>query len=273
MSIKLVAIDIDGTLVNNKRELTTGVRQTLLEAHRQGCKVVLCTGRPLPGVQAELDLLELTGNQDYVITYNGSLVQNIGTKEIIFAKEITKEDYLDIEYMSRKLGVHLHVSGTDAIYTANRNLSPYTIYESMLVNMPIKYRTQEEMTDAKHLQMIKTMMIDEPDILDAAIKKLPAEFKEKYTIVKSAPFYLEVLNKEANKGTALHALAEHLGFAKEELMAIGDNENDLTMIEYAGTGVAMQNAIPLIKEHADYITEGTNDQDGVAEAVKKFVLQ
>lgn len=270
MSIKLVAIDIDGTLVNSKRELTENVKNALQEAHRNGVNVVLCTGRPLPGVQPELELLQLTGKDDYVITYNGSLVQSVASEEVISAYELTYEDYLEIEVMARKLGVHLHVSGKDAIYTANRDLSPYTIYESFLVNMPVKYRTQEEMQE--DIEMIKIMMIDEQEILDAAIAKLPQSFREKYTVVKSAPFYLEVLNKKASKGAALASLAEHLGLEQDEIMAIGDNENDLTMIEYAGVGVAMKNAIPLVKDAADYVTIGTNDEDGVAEAFRKFVL-
>lgn len=270
MSIKLVAIDMDGTLVNSQRQVTEGVKAAVKEAQAKGVKIVLCTGRPFPGVEPELELLSITGEEDYVITYNGSLVQNVHTKETLFSASLTKEDYLDINYMAQKLDVHLHVSGDDAIYTANRDISPYTVHESFLVHMPIKYRTTEEILKAD-INMIKMMMIDDEPILDAAIEKLPADFKEKYNTVKSAPFYLEVLNKEASKGVALKALAEHLGLTAAEVMAIGDNENDLSMLEYAGTAVAMQNAIPLVKENCDYITEMTNDEDGVAEALRKFV--
>jgi len=115
------------------------------------------------------------------------------------------------------------------------------------------------------------MMIDEPAILDAAIARLPQTFRDKYTTVKSSPFYFEILNKEASKGAAVANLAQHLGIKQEEIMAIGDNENDLSMIEYAGLGVAMGNAVPLIKEAANVVT-ATNDEHGVAEAIKKFVL-
>lgn len=270
MSIKLVTIDMDGTLVNSQRQVTPEVIAAVAEAKAKGVRIVLCTGRPFPGVEPELALLNLMDDSDYVITYNGSLVQNVKTKEVIFSAELTKDDYLVINYMAQKLGVHLHVSGEDAIYTANRDISPYTVYESHLVHMPIRFRSSDEMMQLD-LNMIKMMMIDEPEILDAAIQQIPEEFKENYTVVKSAPFYLEVLNKAANKGAAVHALAEHLGLTKDEVMAIGDNENDLSMIQYAGTGVAMANGIPLIKEHADYITTATNDEDGVAEALRKFI--
>ncbi|MFV0557919.1 MAG: sugar-phosphatase [Enterococcus sp.] len=269
MSIKLIAIDIDGTLLNDQRQLTPTVKSALNQARQQGVKVVLCTGRPIPGIQDLLIELELLGVEDYAITYNGSLVQNTHNGQIISQHGIDYEQYIEIEMMARKLNVHFHASGEDAIYTANRDISPYTVFESSLVNMPVKYRTQEEMNG---ITIVKTMMIDEPEILAAANAKLPEAFREKYTVVKSAPYYLEVLNKNANKGIAVKALADYLGIKQEETMAIGDNENDLAMIDYAGISVAMKNALPIVKERADYTTKTTNNEDGVAEAVHKFVL-
>lgn len=270
MSIRLIAIDIDGTLVNSERKLTERVKNTLIAARDKGVKIVLCTGRPLPGVQPELEALGLVTDEDYVITYNGSLVQNVGTKEEIFSAHLSQDDYLDVSYMAQKLGVHLHVSSSDAIYTAHRDISPYTVHESWLVHMPIKFRSADEMI-TEPVEMIKMMMIDEPAILDAAIAQIPADFKERYTVVKSAPFYLEVLHPGASKGVGLAQLASHLELTSDEVMAIGDNENDLTMLEYAGIGVAMENAIPIVKEVADVET-ASNDEDGVALVVEQYVL-
>lgn len=269
MSIKLVAIDIDGTLLNSASQLTTGVKEALQKAKEKGVYIVLCTGRPLPGVKEYLNTLDLLSADDYVITYNGSLVQNVATQQTVFSANLTKSDYLKVNYMAQKLGVHLHVSGVDAIFTANRNISPYTVHESALVHMPIKYRTSDEMVHNDY-DMIKMMMIDEPEILDHAITQLSLDFKEQYTIVKSAPFYLEILHKGANKGIALAKLAEHLNIKQAEVMAIGDNENDMAMLEYAGIGVAMQNAVEKTKAVADYVTTASNDEDGVKEAIEKF---
>ncbi len=269
MSIKLVAIDIDGTLLDSAGQLSEGVKKALQEAKQKSIRIVLCTGRPLPGVTKYLKALDLLSADDYVITYNGSLVQNVATQHTVFSANLTKNDYLKINYIAQKLGVHFHVSGVDAIFTANRNISPYTVHESTLVHMPIKYRTSDEMIHNDY-EMIKMMMIDEPEILDHAITQLPAEFKEQYNIVKSAPFYLEILHKGANKGIALKKLAEHLAIEQAEVMAIGDNENDMAMLEYAGIGVAMQNAVEKTKAVADYITTASNDEDGVKEAIEKF---
>jgi Cof subfamily protein (haloacid dehalogenase superfamily) len=268
MSVKLVAIDIDGTLLDSNRRITPKVKETLKRANEQGIYIVLCTGRPLPGVTEQLTELELYGDNDYVITYNGSLVQATKSKEIISQYTLSYDDFLNIELMSRKVGVHLHTIDSEAIYTANRDIGKYTVHEASLVNMPLKYRTVDEMTP--DMSIIKMMMIDEPEILDNAIAQLPASFVEKYTTVKSTDFYYEILNKEASKGNALAKLGEHLGVKQAEIMAIGDNENDLSMIEYAGIGVAMGNATDNIKKAADIQTL-SNDEDGVAEVLLNYL--
>lgn len=144
MSIKLIAIDIDGTLLNNDRKITPAVYKALKDAEAQGVRIVLCTGRPLTGVQDLLKELDLFTDNDFVITYNGSLVQKTKNQEIISEFGLSQDDYLFVEMTARKLGVHLHVETEDTMYTANRDISPYTIYEAFLVNMPLKYRTDRK---------------------------------------------------------------------------------------------------------------------------------
>ncbi|KAF1295728.1 sugar-phosphatase [Enterococcus sp. JM4C] len=270
MAIKLVAIDIDGTLLNNHHEVTPEVKQALKKAEDRGVTIVLCTGRPLPGVQPLLNELALLKETDYVITYNGSLVQNTQTGAVISRYGLSSDDFITVEAMARRVGSHLHVIDEKFIYTPNRDISPYTVHESSLVGMAIKYRSPEEIM--AQVEPVKMMMIDEPDILDQAIAKLPESFKEQYTTVKSADFYYEILNKEASKGAAIAKLAAHLGIKQEEIMAIGDNENDLSMIEYAGVGVAMGNATPAVKEAADVLTT-SNEEHGVAEIIKQYILE
>ncbi|ALS00724.1 sugar-phosphatase [Enterococcus silesiacus] len=268
MTVKLVAIDIDGTLLDSNRKISPKVKATLKKANDSGMYIVLCTGRPLPGVKEQLAELDLYGDNDYVITYNGSLVQATKSNEIISQYTLSYDDFLEIELMSRKVGAHLHTIDDRAIYTANRDIGKYTVHEAYLVDMPLRYRAVDEMTP--DMSIIKMMMIDEPEILDNAISQLPEEFTNKYTTVKSTDFYYEILNKEASKGNALAKLAEHLGISQAETMAIGDNENDLSMIEYAGIGVAMGNATESVKRAADVQTT-SNDEDGVAEILLKYI--
>ena len=108
MSIKLVAVDIDGTLLTNDRKVTPEVFEAVQDAKKQGVKVIIATGRPIPGVQTLLDELNLKESGDYVITFNGGLVQDTATGENIITETMTYDDYLDIEFLSRKLDVHMH---------------------------------------------------------------------------------------------------------------------------------------------------------------------
>ena len=172
-------------------------------------------------------------------------MQDTVTGQELIKETLTYDDYLDIELLGRKLGVHMHAITKDGIYTANRNIGKYTVYESNLVNMPIFYRTPEEMADK---EIVKCMYIDEPEILDAAIAKLPPELSEKYTLVKSAPFYLEIVKKTVNKGAAILHLTEKLGLSKEQTMAIGDEENDRAMLEAVGSPVVMENGKEELKK-------------------------
>ena len=134
MSIKLIAVDIDGTLVNSKKEITPEVFAAIQDAKKAGVKVMIATGRPIAGVAKLLDDLKLRDEGDYVVTFNGALVQETATGHEIISESLTYEDYLDMEFLSRKLGVHMHAITKDGIYTANRNIGKYTVHESTLVS-------------------------------------------------------------------------------------------------------------------------------------------
>ncbi|MGX7198607.1 sugar-phosphatase [Enterococcus nangangensis] len=270
MTIQLVTIDIDGTLLNDRREVLPRVKTAIQKAQQLGVKIVLCTGRPITGVQNLLKELAISGPEQYVVTYNGSLVQTAEGQTLV-SHALTYDDYLEIEMTSRKIPVplHVHLGNPARLISTKRDINPYTVHESFLVSVPLAYRAPEEITPAD--KIIKMMYIDEAPQLEAALKHLPPHFYEKYTCVRSAPFFFEILNKKASKGQALMDLANQLNIPLSATMAIGDNENDLSMIETAGLGVAMGNGIDLVKEQADFITT-SNEEAGVAYALEKFVL-
>ncbi|TKI07307.1 sugar-phosphatase [Martelella alba] len=269
MAIKLIAIDMDGTLLNHKHEITPAVKEAIVAARDKGVYVALTTGRPFIGIQRYLKELDLQHEGHYCITNNGALVQRTVNGDCVSQTPLSFADYLYLEALSRQVNVHFHALTFTTLYTANRDISRFTVYEAHLTGMPLKFRRVDEMD--RQLSFPKVMMIDEPEILDQAISRIPQEAFARYTIMKSAEYYLELLRKEANKGTAVAALARHLDLSAEEVMAIGDHANDLAMIEYAGTGVAMGNAIDEIKAASQFVTR-TNREDGVALAIEKFVL-
>lgn len=135
------------------------------------------------------------------------------------------------------------------------------------INITIK--NFDEVDDNEDI--IKVMMIDPQEILDPAIKELPSEIYEKYSVFKSAPFFLEFTHKEVDKGLGLKKLGEYLGIKREEIIACGDAGNDLSMVKYAGLGVAMGNATEEIKQAANFITD-SNDEDGIVKVIEKFIL-
>jgi len=268
LMIKLVAIDLDGTLLDPNRQITAEVKTAVKKAKAAGVKIVITTGRPLPGVVDILKALELTDQSDYVITYNGGLVQRATGEEFI-KETLSSEDWLDLDAAARKIGLPIHAITREGIYTPNHDVGRYTVQEAQMVKMPLYIRQPE---DIAALEIAKVMMVDEPAALDDGIAYLPFEFFERYNVVKSTPFYLEFMNKKASKGTAVQHLGEKLSFDLDEVMAIGDEENDRSMLEVAGCPVVMENGKSELKKIAKYVTK-SNAKSGVAYAVNEWVLK
>lgn len=266
--IKLIAIDIDGTLVNSEKNITPGVKEAISAAQNEGKKIVICTGRPLSGAQRYLNELGLNGQDDqYVVSFNGAVVEST-SGNVLFKKGLSYDQYIDLEAIARKLKLHFHSVGLDRIYTAERDLGHYTIYNSRIVKLEVSYRTQEEM---RNIPIIKCMYIDDPDYLDSKLNDpLFKEMAKKVTFSKTEPFYYEATAANTDKGTGLKVLCEHLNIKPENVMALGDQANDMPMIKYAGLGVAMGNAVEITKQNADEITTDC-DHDGVAVAINKIL--
>lgn len=264
---KLIALDMDGTLLREDKTISEGTKIAIEKAKKKGVKIVLASGRPTEGIRSYLEELDLLSGEDFVVSYNGAVVQNTKTKEIINRTVLSGVDLHELYELSKELGVNIHAFSKEGCITPE--LTKYSILEGDINNIPVI--TVDYKDVAKEEEIIKIMMVEEPEILQKAIDSLPKEIYEKYTVVRSAPFFLEFLNKKVNKGTGVEALANSLGIKQEEVICMGDAGNDEHMIRYAGLGVAMGNAFEEIKEMADFITK-SNDEDGVAYVINKFVL-
>lgn len=268
MSIKLIAIDLDGTLLNEQHQVSDRVRQSIQYAQDKGVQIVLASGRPYSGMAPILHDLGIYNDKNYVITNNGAMIRDITTGKAIHENVLSYDDYLKIETLSRELDVFMHVVSDQCLYTANRVIGRYTVYESYLSNIPLVYRPLSEMNE--DVCYSKCMFSDDPELLDAVEKRIPQEFYDQYEVFKSASFYLEFLRKNSTKGYALQKIANELNLAGSEIMCMGDHENDFSMFKVAETKIAMGNAIDLLKEHATFITD-RNDEDGVAIAIEKYI--
>jgi Cof subfamily protein (haloacid dehalogenase superfamily) len=268
--IDLIAIDMDGTLLDSAHTLSPRVKAAITAARVRGVRIVLATGRPFSGIEMYLEELGLAGDDEYCITFNGAVIQNASGTKSVAETTLGYDDFRYCEKIARDLGVHFHVLYERSMMTPNADISSHTVRDAYISHTPLLYRSVEQVDPAWRFR--KFMMVDDEAILDKAIANLPPELMQRYTVVKSAADFLEILHPEAGKGRALATLAAHLGVAPERIMAIGDQENDLVMLEFAGVAVAMGNAIDAVKAVADHLTT-SNNEDGVAVAIERYVLQ
>ncbi|MGL4380947.1 MAG: Cof-type HAD-IIB family hydrolase [Vibrio sp.] len=266
---KLIALDMDGTLLNSQKQISPRTKQAIADARQQGIQVVLASGRPLDGMRSKLEELQLTSDQDYVLYYNGSMVANVASGEIIYQQIIDGHAAKRVARLAQQLELNCHAfSQEHGLITPQT--SQYTQVEANINGLNITEMDFEQLADDHPI--IKAMIVGEPEKLTRAIAQLAPQWREEFTVVQSAPFFLEFLNTGSNKGVGVKAIAEHLGIAAHEVICMGDAENDHHMLEYAGLGIAMANAMDETKQLADHITL-SNDQDGVAIAIERFALR
>ncbi|OAT37281.1 sugar-phosphatase [Proteus myxofaciens] len=268
MSIKLVAIDLDGTLLNNQHKITQEVKDAIQRTKESGTQILLASGRSFNGISPYLKELGLDTSDNFCISNNGSQIHQADSGEVIIEDLLNFEDYLYFENLSREIGVHFHALSDNKIYTTNRHISHFTCREAFLTWTPLYYRPLNEMQN--DMRFSKFMIVDTPTVLDNAMQYLPANIYEQYSILRSAPYFIEILNTDVNKGNAVKKIAEHLKITPEKIMCIGDQDNDLAMLKYAGLSVAMENAPEAIKKIAKFVTL-SNEEHGVAAALNKFI--
>lgn len=267
MNYDLIAIDIDGTLVTRSHIISQPVFDAIERVKATGKKIVLCTGRPFPGAEPYMNELQLTKEGDYMITYHGALVQKTDTLETVIHHELNYDDLMAWNELTTSLGSNMHAVRNDGVFTDLTDLNYYALIEPFVNNIPLRIRDFNEID--RDLPFSKFIMADEVDVIQKLEENIPTEFRQKYTIVRSMDNTIEVLNKQASKGQSLKELADHLGIPQERVMAIGDSGNDIDMVEYAGLGVAMGNAVPAVLNVADVVTDSV-DNDGVATAINRY---
>lgn len=267
MKYDLIAIDIDGTLINPNLEITQPVFDAVQRVVDTGAKIVLCTGRPFPGAEDYMKELGLTREGDYIITYHGALAQRTDTGEIIVDHQLSHDDMMKWHELAKTHDSNFQAVRNDGVYSEMTDYSPKALNEPYLNKMPLRVRTLSELDS--DMPFSKFMMNNVESVTQTLDDHVPVEYRTDYTVIRSDAAALEVLNKQASKGQTLSELARSLDIPRERVMAIGDSGNDIDMVEYAGLGVAMGNAIPEVVDVADVITD-SNAEHGVAKAIERF---
>lgn len=267
MKYKLIALDLDGTLTNSQKKITDNTKAVLKRAEDEGARIVLASGRPVQGVRALAEELDLKNNDGYIMSLNGGLLISCRTGEVIHDMKVNPEYIPEIYELAKKHKVNLMTYEDDDIISEDID-DKYLEIERRINSLGVK--KVDNLLEHITFPVNKFLMLGDGDYLAEVEKDVHARLKDRMEVYRSEPFFLEILPMGVNKAKALETLIDKLGITREEIVAFGDGYNDLTMIEYAGTGVAMANANDVVKSKADMITL-SNDEDGVAVALNKFM--
>jgi Cof subfamily protein (haloacid dehalogenase superfamily) len=265
VTIRLLAIDLDETLLDKTLAVSPRARDAIGRAMAQGVTVTVATGRmyrsALPyALQLNLDVP--------LITYNGALIKCSLSGETLLHRPLDGQVATDVLAFFRARGWYIQSYVDDVLYVRERDET--ALYYERRAGVTAVAIGDRIFSPA--VAPTKLLTIASPQQITEVQAALAAEFGDRLYLARSKPDYLEITDPSANKGQALAFLAGRLGIGREQVMAIGDSPNDLDMIEYAGWGVAMGNAADHIKAAAQAVTAG-NDADGAAEAIEVYILQ
>ena len=269
MKYKLLVLDVDGTLLNDEREISKRTLAALLKVQQMGVRIVLASGRPTYGLMPLAKTLELGNYGGFVLSYNGCQIIKAQNGEILFERRINPEMLPYLEKKARKNGFAIFTYHDDTLITDSPD-NEYIKNEALLNNL--KIIREDEFSTAIDFAPCKCMLVSDKE---KALIGLEQHWEKRLAgtldTFRSEPYFLEVVPCGVNKANTLGALLEHLGVTREEVIAVGDGVCDMTMLQLAGMGVAMGHSQDSVKVCADYVT-ASNEEDGVALAVEKLIL-
>ena len=269
MKYKLLVLDVDGTLLNDEREISKRSLAALLKVQQMGVRIVLASGRPTYGLMPLAKTLELGNYGGFVLSYNGCQIIKAQNGEILFERRINPEMLPYLEKKARKNGFAIFTYHDDTLITDSPD-NEYIKNEALLNNL--KIIKEDEFSTAIDFAPCKCMLVSDKE---KALIGLEQHWEKRLAgtldAFRSEPYFLEVVPCGVNKANTLGALLEHLGVTREEVIAVGDGVCDVTMLQLAGMGVAKGHSQDSVKGCADYVT-ASNEEDGVALAVEKLIL-
>jgi Cof subfamily protein (haloacid dehalogenase superfamily) len=266
LNYRLIALDVDGTLLNDDHELTEQTIETIQEVHDRGAHIVLCTGR---APDSTLPILQQLGLEGTMITHNGAATVHADErgKSLINEFSFTLPEISPMLDYVRREGIHFDVCTSFNMYIERIGEYEKEMYTKFLINPKL-------VTDVSELGLpiVKFTLFSKPEVLDRV--QLEWEEQQLYgqlRMIRSGDLFIDVMSAKANKGNALKALAATLEIDSSEILAIGNYYNDLEMMAFAGLGIAVENSPDRVKEAADAVTASNNDE-GVHKALVKYCL-
>lgn len=286
---KLVAVDLDGTMLNSYGEVTQNTKRVIKKTIQKGTEVVIASGRSIDSIKT---IAKEIGSSKYIIAGNGAVVYDIKNDEILYEKYIPKSKALDIIKICEENSISYNVYTNKSIIANNLRYNVLYYYKENLkkedskkTNITLVENIYDYIKEIKDQKVMKIFICDiTKSVFSSIIKKFDSMedvevldvshmsrkiIKHGSVDVPIEYYYTEISMKNVDKWYAIEFLINKLGIKKEEVIAIGDNMNDRKMIQESGLGVVMKGSTPKVTEVADYITEDNNNE-GVANAIEKF---
>ncbi|MHC5378564.1 Cof-type HAD-IIB family hydrolase [Listeria welshimeri] len=277
MTTQAIILDIDGTLLNDDKKISPETKKALITAQQNGVKLILASGRPTTGMHLYAEQLEMKKYHGLLVSYNGAKVVDCQTKEELFNQTLTiAEGKAVLEHM-KQFEVKVMIDKDDYMYV-NNVYDCYITYKDEEINI-IQYESRggnfklcekEDLAAFLDYRINKILTAGDPDYMQKNYQAMMAPFKNTLNCVFTADFYFEFTAKNIDKAKALDTVLTPIGIHTENIIAFGDGHNDITMVKYAGTGIAMDNAVPELKAVANSITL-SNNKDGIAHVLNNFI--
>ena len=267
MAYELLVLDVDGTLVNTKKEITQATCDAILDCEKNGIKVAIASGRCTEGIRHQAKAIHLDEYGGYIISFNGGRITNFQTGEVIYDIPLPKGMIHELYDYS----VQEHtgfLSYDNGRIVAHSDTDPYIVVDSKGCDIPIWVPDdfhREVMFDGN-----KVILTGDPEQLEKLEPKAAKDFSGRLSVYRSEGFYLEMMPPGVDKAYGVSKLLERLGYRRSQMVCCGDGFNDLPMIAYAGLGVAMDNATDELKKLADYVAPSC-DEDGLVNVIERFI--
>jgi Cof subfamily protein (haloacid dehalogenase superfamily) len=264
MKYKMLVLDMDDTLLTDDHKISNENREMLFKAQELGVYVILASGRPTPAMTSYAKELQL--DNSYMISYNGAVITDLKEDKVIFEQTLTQEQIHELYDYSLKSNTHIitYVNGKIVSETDSEFIEIEKNITGLEHNKVVSFKEEVQSS------AVKCILLEDPIYLKEVEKDLKAAMPH-LSVSMSKPFFLEVAQNGIDKASSIKILAEKLDIHQSEIIAVGNAGNDLTMIEYAGLGVWVDNVDPELRDKGDFIV-ASNNNHGVAEVVRRFIL-
>ncbi|NLL30318.1 MAG: HAD family phosphatase [Clostridiales bacterium] len=274
--IKVIILDVDGTLTNSEKVITKKTKDALMKVQEQGAILILASGRPTSGLMDFAKELKMDENNGLLVSFNGSKVVDCETNKVLFNETMTVEEGQAVLEHMKKFKVKPMIDKDDYMYVndvydcyIDNGGKPFNIIKYESRGGKFKLCEMDDLAAFADYPLNKILTAGDPEYLKEHYKEMMEPFKDTLSCMFTAPFYFEFTAKGIDKAKALDTVLIPIGYKREEMIAFGDGHNDASMVKYAGIGVAMENAVADLKAIADEVTL-SNEEDGIAYTLSQY---